>query len=295
MKIVITGSLGNVGKPLIERLVQKGHSVIAISRNANSKEEIEKMGAIAAIGSVKDTSFLKMVFAKADTVFCMIPPDYSDPDQVGHYRSIAESYAEAVKGTSIKKIVHLSSWGADLDKGTGYILGSYHSESILNTISNVAITHLRAGYLYYNFLGFINVIKHTGIITSVYGGEDRIVMTAPVDIAVAAAEELIHINNGISIRYIAGDDRTANDVAHVLGEAIGKPDLQWKTLTSEEMRRIMLQNGVPEHTIENAVALGESIHNGNLRRDYDKTGAHLTGKIKIEDFAGEFALVYNKS
>lgn len=294
MKIVVTGSLGNIGRPLVEELVQQGHSVTAISRNAGSRAKIENMGAIAGIGSVKDTSFLKEVFKEADTAFCMIPPDYTVPDQVKYYEDIAKSYAEAIPGSGIRKIVHLSSWGANLNKGTGFILGSHHAEKILNDIPNISITHLRAGFIYYNLFGFTDMIKQRGIMASVYGGNDKIVMVAPVDIAAAAAEELILIDNG-KVRYIAGDDRTADEVAMVLGKSIGRPDLRWQILTGDEMKREMEQNGVPEYITKNAVALGESIHNGNLRKDYDKTGAYPTGKIKIEEFAEEFASVYIKS
>jgi len=295
MKIIVTGSLGNTGRPLVEKLVKAGHTVTGIIRDADKQVELEKLGATAAIGSLTDVEFLKTVFAGADAAFCMIPSDYSATDAVRHYRNVAESYADAIPHSGIKKIVHLSSWGADLDRGTGYILGSHHAENILNKIPDVSITHLRAGFLYYNLFGFIDMIKHTGSIASNYGGNDKIVMAAPFDIAMAAAEELTDTSTGINVRYIASDDRTANDVAHELGKAIGKPDLQWKTLSMEEMKKNLEQNGVPQHAIENILALNESIHNGNMRKDYDRTGATPTGKIKLEEFAAEFATVYNKS
>jgi len=294
MKIIVTGSLGNVGKPLVQELIKAGHTVTGIIRNAAKQEEIEAMGAIAAIGSVKDTSFLKSVFAGADAVFCMIPPDYSEPDQIGYYRSIAESYAAAISDSGIKKIVHLSSWGADLDKGTGYILGSYNAENILNTIPDVSVVHLRAGFLFYNLFGFVDMIKHTGFIASNYGGNDKIVMTAPFDIAMVAAEELTNAEKD-KVVYIASDDRTANEIAGALGAAIGKPGLQWKTLSNEEVKYNLEKNGVPPYAIENIIALNESIHNGNMRKDYDKTGAIPTGNIKLEDFANDFIVAYNKN
>jgi len=295
MKIIVTGSLGNTGRPLVEKLVKAGHTVTGIIRNADRQVELEKLGATAAIGSLTDVEFLKTAFAGADAVFCMIPSDYSATDAVRHYRNVAESYAKAIQHSGVKKIVHLSSWGADLDRGTGYILGSHHAENILNTIPDVSITHLRAGFLYYNLFGFVDMIKHTGSIASNYGGNDKIVMAAPFDIAMAASEELIDTSTGMNVRYIASDDRTANDIAHVLGKAIGQLDLQWKTLSIEEMKKNLEQNGVPQYAIENIAALNESIHNGNMRKDYDRTGATPTGKIKLEDFAREFAAVYNKS
>jgi len=45
MKITLTGSLGNIGKPLTQRPVQKGHAVTVISRTVERQKEIEDLGA----------------------------------------------------------------------------------------------------------------------------------------------------------------------------------------------------------------------------------------------------------
>jgi putative NADH-flavin reductase len=48
MKITLTGSLGNIGKPLTKELVQKGHAVTVISSNPKKQNEKEALGASAA-------------------------------------------------------------------------------------------------------------------------------------------------------------------------------------------------------------------------------------------------------
>lgn len=45
MKITITGSLGHIGRPLTNGLVQKGHAVTVISSNPERQKEIEALGA----------------------------------------------------------------------------------------------------------------------------------------------------------------------------------------------------------------------------------------------------------
>ena len=45
MKIVVTGSLGNISKSLTRQLVAKGHSVTVISSKPDRKKEIENTGA----------------------------------------------------------------------------------------------------------------------------------------------------------------------------------------------------------------------------------------------------------
>ena len=62
MKIVITGSLGNVSKPLTESLVKKGHSVTVISSKVEKQNAIEAIGAKAAIGTIEDVDFLTETF-----------------------------------------------------------------------------------------------------------------------------------------------------------------------------------------------------------------------------------------
>ena len=74
MKIVVTGSLGHISKPLVQELLKKGHHVTIISSDINKHKTIQDMGAVAAIGSVEDAIFLAETFKGADSVYTMVPP-----------------------------------------------------------------------------------------------------------------------------------------------------------------------------------------------------------------------------
>ncbi len=71
MNIVLTGSLGNIGKPLAAELLQKGHHVKVISSTPERAADIEAMGAEAAIGTMQDPGFLTETFKGADIVYLM--------------------------------------------------------------------------------------------------------------------------------------------------------------------------------------------------------------------------------
>ncbi len=292
MKIIVTGSLGNVGQPLTQNLVQKGHTPTVISSNAERQKDIEALGATAAIGSVEDADFLSDTFSGADAVFAMIPPNFKEPDPRVYYQRLGRNYVQAIQQAGVKHVVHLSSWGAHLDKGTGFILGSHDVEGQLNALSDAAVTHLRAGYIYYNLNNYIGMIKEQGIMGANYGDYDKLVMVAPSDIAAAAAEELTTPSTGQQVRYVASDERTAGETAHVLGAAIGKPDLLWVTFTNEQMQESLEKKGMPAHAAANSVDLGASIHNGKLREDYELHKPKTMGQVKLEDFAKEFATAF---
>ncbi len=294
MKVIVTGSLGNIGKPLATELVEKGDTVTVISSKPEKGKDIEALGATAAIGSLDDVDFLVSTFTGADAVFAMAPPNFAEPDLVAYYRRIAGNYAQAIQQSGIKHVVYLSSYGAHLDKGTGFILGAHHAENILNELTGVAITHLRPGYFYYNLYNFTDMIKEAGIIGSNFGGDDKMVLVAPSDIAAVAAEELTSTATGTKVRYIASDEHTASETARILGNAIGKPELQWLTLTNKQTQSGMEEKGIPANIATLFVELGASLHSGALIEDYELHKPTVMGKVKLEDFAKEFAAAFQK-
>ncbi len=298
MKITITGSLGNISHPLAEELIQKGHAVTVISSNPQKQKDIEALGAIAAIGSLEDAAFLTKTFTGADAVYSMVPPgNYFDPafDLLAHYRRLGKNYAKAIEQSGVQRVVNLSSIGAHLEKGNGILVGANNVEQILNELpSNVAITHIRPTSFYYNLLPYAHMVKAAGFIAANYGGEDIVPWVSPKDIAAAIAEELTTPLAGRKVRYVASEDVSCSDTAKVLGEAIGKPDLQWKTISSEEMLASMTGMGMNATIAAGLVEMYHALHTGLLAEDYYRNKP-VMGKVKLKDYAIEFATVYNQN
>jgi uncharacterized protein YbjT (DUF2867 family) len=297
MKIVITGSLGHISKPMLKELFQNQHAVTVISSNPDRSEEIEKLGGIAAIGSVEDAAFLAITFDGVDAVYTMVPPvSYlqEDLDPIKHFSGIAENYASAILKGGVKRVVNLSSWGAHRDNGTGGIVGTYYLEQIMNELpEEISLTHIRPTSFYYNLFGFIPSIKYTGRIAANYGGQDRTVLVAPEDIASAIVEELQSSGSGRSIRYVASEELTCNEVASILGEAIGKPDLQWELISDEQAKQNLEKAGLPVRSCELLVELQAGHHQGLIAEDYYKHRPVL-GRVKLKDFAKDFAAAFKK-
>jgi NAD(P)H dehydrogenase (quinone) len=116
MNIIVTGSLGNISKPLTEILVKQGHAVTVVSSDPKKQAAIETLGAIAAIGSIADVAFLTNTFKGADAVYAMIPLSFTEPDLGDYFHRMAQNYAQALKEAGTKRIVVMSGWAADLVK-----------------------------------------------------------------------------------------------------------------------------------------------------------------------------------
>lgn len=289
MKIVITGSLGNTGKPLAQQLVSEGHDITVISSSESRKTEIETLGAVPAIGSIEDPDFLAETFAGADSVFLMTPPAISAVNIVENTINAGKNYAEALKKAGVKRAVMLSSVGAESPVENGPIKGLHHIEKLYSDIENTSFTFLRAGYFYTNFFNDIPLIKNAGIIGGNYPAGVNIPLVHPEDIAKAAAEELVKNETGKNIRYIVGDSRKASDFAKVLGASVEKPELPWVEFSDEDAFNGMQQAGLPQDMAELYTEMGRGMRTGAVQKDFIDHGSPVTGSIKLEDFAREFA------
>lgn len=289
MKITISGSLGNIGRPLATKLISSGHEVTVISSNPDRTKAIGALGAKAAIGSVNNADFLKTAFAEADAVFAMTPPNMGGSNVIANTTEAGKAFAAAIKEAGVKRVVMLSSIGAEFPNGTGPIAGIHNIEKIYEALGNISLTYLRAGNFYTNLYNDIALIKGAGIIGSNYPSTVTIPFAHPEDIADAAAEELERTPLGRNVRYIISDVRTPGDVAQVLGKAIGKPELPWVEFTDEQTLSGMKQAGLPDEIAGLYVEMGSSVRKGKLSEDFLLNNNPVEGKIKLEDFAKEFA------
>lgn len=300
MNIIITGSLGNIGKPLTNDLVQKGHAVTVISSNPERKKEIEALGAKAAIGRMQDADFLSTTFKGADIVYLMETMEAvgdlfdTSVDFIGDITQIGKNYKQAIERSGVRRIIHLSSIGAHLEKGNGILLFHHQVEEILKQLpADVSIKFLRPVGFYINLFSFIDSIKAKGVMVSNYGGDNKEPWVSPWDIAAVIAEEMEKPFEGRSIRYIASDEVSPNEIAKALGDAIGKPGLQWTVIPDEQLLDHWLSIGFNPQVAHGFIEMQASQRSGLLYEDYNNNKPVL-GKVKLSDFAREFAIIFHQ-
>jgi len=300
MKITLTGSLGNIGKPLTQLLVTAGHQVTVISSKAERITEIESLGAVAAIGTIQNVEFLTETFKDADAVYLLEAWEGigslfdKDIDFLAEFKKIAQNYVTAVQQSGVKKIIHLSSIGAHSDQGTGSLLVHYNVEQILQTLpDDVSIKFMRPVGFFSNMYRWLPTIQSQGKIIQSYGGDRKEPWVSPNDIAATIADEMENPFIGRTVHYIASDEVSPDEIAFALGKAIGKPDLEWKVIPGEELLDQMLSIGINEWIAKGMVAMQKAQGDGSLYEDFYASQPKF-GKVKLADFAKEFAQTYNK-
>jgi hypothetical protein len=139
------------------------------------------------------------------------------------------------------------------------------------------------------------MVKGMNIIGGNYGDSDAtMILSHPNDVAEVAAQALLNLSfKGHSVQYLASDVRSTGDVAKVLGNAVGKPELAWVGFTDEQAYGGMVQAGVPEGMAKKYEEMGKAMRTGIMWEDFLKNHSKNFGKTKLENFSKEFAAVYN--
>lgn len=292
---IITAATGNIGKALATALLAEGKKVRVIGRDAAKLKDLTEKGAEAMTGDVKDRNFVMQAFAGGTAAFCLIPPSYQATDFRSEQKLIAGNYAAAVKANGIKYALLLSSVGAHLRNGAGVVDGLGDMEEEFLKLNDVNVINLRPTYFMENLFGQIHTIKAMGIMGSPVQGDISLPMVATKDIAAKAFEFLKDLSfSGNTIHYVLGPrDVTYNEVATVIGNAIGKPDLKYVQFPYEDAKNAMVMSGfVSENVAELFNGLARAMNDGNARNAHTRTPENTT-PTTLEEFAKGFAMAFN--
>lgn len=284
--IVVTGATGNIGSKVAAKLLAKGKQVKVIARHEEKLLELKKQGAIVEVGDLHDAKFLSQAFKGAEAVFLLIPSNLQAENIAKFQDTLGEAQIEAVKAAGVKNILFISSQGAQDTENSGIVTGLARQELRLNKLpEDVNVLSLRPANFMENLFNQIGVIKNMGVIGSPIKGDHRMSMIATQDIAEVAAEKLASLNfkGKAHLDLLGTRDYTHNEVAAILGKAIGKPELPYIEFPFEDNKKALIQYGISESVADAFNAMYKGINSGVF--NVGKRTPETTTPTTLEDFA----------
>lgn len=282
--ILVMGATGNVGSKITTNLLAQGRQVRCVARHFPNREAFK--GADFAQGDANNVAFLTDAMRGCSSVFVMIPPNVAAEEMRFFQNKFGEVIAEAIEEAGIKKVVNLSSVGADLEKGTGPILGLHDQEERLNEITHADIVHLRPTSFMENLLNGIPSIIALNCYFGTVPADALVSMIATRDIATKATALLANPTfKGHNIEYLLGErDLTYREVIRVLGSAINKPALEYVEVPENEMKNYYIGAGISEDWAEGYLEMANALVDGSIGRTVIRSKENTTS-TSIEEFA----------
>jgi uncharacterized protein YbjT (DUF2867 family) len=295
MSVTVVGATGKTGAVVVEELIGAGVAVKAVARSAGKLDALAKKGAKPVAADAADAAALEAALRGSEALYAVIPGDYTKPDLLGQYLRFGRAVAQAVRGAGVKRVVLLSSLGAERAAKTGPIVGLHQVEEALRAVPGIDLLLLRAGYFYENFYGSIGLIKGQGINGAVIGPDVPMTMIASHDIGVVAAQALVKKDfSGVVVRELAGPrDLTMTEATRILGSAIGKPELPYVQFPVAGAVEGMKAAGFGEDAARLLAEMGQAF---NERLVVPQPGSErVKTPTTFEAFAKEFAQAFRAS
>ncbi|MDX2018729.1 MAG: NAD(P)H-binding protein [Deltaproteobacteria bacterium] len=293
--IAVVGASGNTGKAVAEALLARGEKVRALGRSADKLAGLASKGADTALGDVTDAAYLTKAFAGAKAVYALIPPNAAAPDFLAYQNKVGEAITKAVADSGVKKVVFLSSLGADQPSGTGPIVGLHKQEERFKAIAGLFTISLRPGYFMENQFGSLPMIKHQGITGGAIKGDLPFPQIATADIAVAAVKALLDetgATQGFEVRELHGPrDLSLNEAAKILGARIGKPDLAYVQFPYEGFASALTQFGFSADVARLYAEMSQAFNEGKVKSLAGRSAATTT-PTSFESFSEVLAGAY---
>jgi uncharacterized protein YbjT (DUF2867 family) len=152
--IVITGASGKTGSKAAELLLAKKMPVRGVGRVNDRLRRLNEKGAEIMTGDQSDLAFLIKAFQGADAVYLLIPSKPEARDQIEYYDEMGDIAIAAIKIAKVRKIVFLSSLLAFSEPWNAAATGLLDVERKLDSLGEVDMIALRAGYLVENLFEY---------------------------------------------------------------------------------------------------------------------------------------------
>ncbi|GAA5039296.1 uncharacterized protein YbjT (DUF2867 family) [Thermocatellispora tengchongensis] len=250
MCYLVIGATGDVGGALVPQLLEQGHQVRALVRDASSAERLPA-GVDIAVGDLDDADSLVAAAHGVRAVFyTQVAPL---PDQAG-------KMVDAARSAGVNRIVLLSSVTAILEPKPMIGARIAARDDVLRR-SGLEVTYLRANTLMSNALSWLPTIREQG---RVYDASDPglTVPVDPYDVARVAALALTqdgHAGKG----YILNGPHalTAREQVEILAGVLGR-GIEFVPVTPEQFAQRSIEHGTPEDLAQTVRNLNELVRAG---------------------------------
>lgn len=271
MTILVTGATGQLGRLVIDSLLERGaepSSIVAGVRDLTKASDIAARGVRTAVVDYDRADTIAAALEGVDSVLLI------SGSEVGRRTAQHQAVIDAAKAAGVGKLVYTSAPKAPT---SDLVLAPEHKATEeLIAASGIPAVILRNNWYTENYAGNIAQARETGVVAASVG-DGRVASASRKDFADAAAVVLLEDGHLGQAYELGGDVAwTYDELAAAIAEVIGSP-VEYRALTAEEHSAALESAGLDAGTVGFVTALDAGIRDGGLA-DTDGTLARLIGR-----------------
>ena len=190
MKIAIAAATGNIGSRVATTLSAIGAIPVLIGQNEDRLKKLNIPNSIIAVADLGNTNEMIAVTKGVDALFWLVPPLITTPNLKGWYNQVTAAGIAAVSQNHIKKVVLVSSLGANLDETSGNLAYAAEMELAFDKL-DADVLSLRPGYFMENLLTQIQPLQSQKQFSFLFEPDFNIPFISTDDIGDVAAQYLL--------------------------------------------------------------------------------------------------------
>lgn len=260
--LVVTTPTGRIGRHVLAQLVAAGEPVRAVARDRTRIEPGLLAKAEVVEGSNDDPATLGKALDGAEAVFWCIPENSRVADVREYYFGFSRPFAAALAGSSVRRVVFVSSGGRGRGQNAGPIGVAHEVEELLEG-SGVHLRALRCGMFMENMLHQVEPLRRQGMFFYPIAGDVTVPFCATRDIAARAADLLRdRAWTGQAGTGVHGPaDLSFHEMARVMSRVLGRP-IRFQEVPGPAYKATLVEHGQSEGYAQGLVDLWREIAGG---------------------------------
>jgi uncharacterized protein YbjT (DUF2867 family) len=261
--IVVTTPTGQIGRQVLDRILDSGEEARVIARDPSRLPAHVRARAEVVQGSHGKADTITKALAGADRLFWLVPPAgfRHAGSSERYYLDFTRPACEAIRGLGVG-VVGVSTLGHGYQGQAGLLSAALAMDKLIEG-TGAAYRALALPFFMENLLRQAQAIKEQGTFSMANAADRPLPAVATRDIAAVAAALLLDTTwSGQASVPVAGPGNlTPDDMAKVISDTLGRT-IRYRQLPVADYRTTLLQHGASQAMAQDIADMVEAQNNG---------------------------------